>query len=206
MIINNQTYNNFKTYSDYKTAKKPDNKVKPLPIIGAAAGTIGAMALSKKIYKGTSGVQDAARMITMALGANIGGVAAGSIGADKESRKRKCKEAAFQMMNMSLPMVLVTSALETCKRVKPLNNKPAKIIGSIIGMVSGAALATKITNATKEENEPKRQYTIKDSIANFDDVVATIEIGFKDFAQKIPVGKVLPFIYTFNGARAGLKE
>lgn len=205
MTTTPKIYSNFKPYTSYKAKKANSQKKSIAPVIGSAIGVVGAMALTKKYYKGKSAFVDAARMITMAGAANTGGVLMGSIGATKDSKKRKWKEAGFQMMNMSIPMVMVTSALEICKHIKPLNNKPAKIIGSIIGMVGGAATATKITNIGKPK-EQQRKYTIKDSIANFDDVVATIEIGFKDFAQKIPVGKILPFIYGYSGARAGWKE
>lgn len=206
MALENVTFSKFKSYSSYKNrTQQPSKKRSIKPVIGAATGVIGALALTKKYYKGESAFVDAARMITMAAAANVGGVLGGSIGATSDSKKRKWKEAGFQMMNMSIPMLMVTGALETCKHVKALNNKPAKIIGSIIGMIGGAWTATQITNIGKKEGE-KRKYTIKDSVANFDDAVATIEIGFKDFARKIPVGKILPFIYAYSGARAGWSE
>ncbi len=206
MIIENNTFYKFKSYPKNYGSEKPKKSL--APVAGAALGTIGAFVLSSKIIKNkeTSGIKQAADMITMAAGANIGGVLAGSINAKPDSIKRKWKEAAFQLMNMSIPMMLVTLALETCKKVKALNNNPAKIIGSIIGMVGGAFLATQITNLTKNANEPKRKYTIKDSIANFDDIIATIKIGFPEIEKIVPVGKILPFIYTYSGARAGWKE
>ena len=73
-------------------------------------------------------------------------------------------------------------------------------------MTSGAAIATAITNATREEGTPYRKYTIKDSIANFDDIIMTIKIGFEKILDYIPVDKILPFIYIYSGTRAGQKE
>ena len=73
-------------------------------------------------------------------------------------------------------------------------------------MILGAAIATKITNLGKDENEQKRKYTIKDSVANFDDIVATIAIGFKDINKYVHADRFLPFIYIYCGSRAGDKE
>ena len=109
-------------------------------------------------------------------------------------------------MNIAIPMVMVSGALEICKATKVLNNNISKIIGSIGGMIGGAAIATMITNATKEAHEPHRKYTIKDAVSNFDDIVATIKIGFKDILKYVPVDKILPFIYIYTGIRAGDKE
>ena len=156
--------------------------------------------------KKENSLNELAKVFLMVGSANVGGVLGGSIEANSDSKKRKWKEAGFQVMNTMIPMTLVTSALEICKRVKKLNNNPSKIIGSIVGMVSGAMLATKITNLTKKDDEEKRKYTIKDSVANFDDVVATIAIGFKDINKYIHADRFLPFIYAYSGARAGSKE
>ena len=73
-------------------------------------------------------------------------------------------------------------------------------------MISGAMIATAITNATREEGEPYRKYTPKDAIANFDDIIATIKIGFENILKYVPVDKILPFIYIYSGIRAGQKE
>ena len=205
-------YPNFKPYEYYQNIPKGENKphqnkipnIKPL--IGSSLGVVGALALSSKLPKKQTTANEVMHMLLMAGGANVGGVLAGSIGKTQEQKKKKWKEAGFQVMNISIPMIMVSSILEICKNVKALNNNTAKIIGSVTGMVGGAITATKITNLSKKENEPERKYTIKDSIANFDDIVATIKIGFKEVAEVIPVDKILPFIYIYSGARAGDKE
>ena len=220
-LINNNPFSDFKQYQEYLAcakskkqpivAKKQEEGLKQKAFIGAAIGTIAAISLSKKMpdilkIKKESILNDYLSTITMALGANIGGVVGGSIGEDKESKNKKIKEGAFQVMNITIPMTLVTMASALCKNTKALNNNVCKITGSILGMASGAFLATQITNATKKENEEKRKYSIKDATANFDDIVATIKIGFRDLAQKIPVDTILPFIYLYSGSRAGSKE
>ena len=211
MTIENKVYFNFKSYNHYQNLSK-NNKPNQLqkknlkPIIGSTLGVIGALAVASKIPKKDTTIDEVIRMLSMAGAANIGGVLGGSIGANKESRDKKWHEAAFQMMNTTIPMLMVSGALETCKRIKQLNNKPTKIAASFGAMISGAAIATGISNLAKEEDEEKRKYTIKDSVANFDDIVATIAIGFRDILKYIPVDKILPFIYAYCGARAGEKE
>ena len=117
---------------------------------------------SPKIFKTEKTFDKVGRMLSMAGAANVGGVLAGSIGANKDSKKRKWKEAAFQFMNTSIPMIMVSSILTVCEKVKSLNNNLAKIIGSIVGMVGGAMIATGITNLTRPKGEPARKYTIKE--------------------------------------------
>ena len=211
MNVEVNPYSNFKSYNQFKTNKVGETK-KSLPrqiapYVGSALGVGSAILAYKKMPKTKyKTVNDVTEMLLMAGGANVGGVLAGSIGADKKQKQKKWKEAGFQVMNISIPMLMVSAALEICKNLKTLNNIPTKIVASIIGMTSGAALATKITNATREEGEPYRKYTLKDSIANFDDIVATIKIGFEKILDYIPVDKILPFIYIYSGSRAGAKD
>ena len=212
MLVENKIYPNFKSYAHYRKNAKDLPEDSPAKsrnykaIVGSAAGVACALVLCSRFPKKETTLDEVARMLTTAGAANVGGVLAGSIGASKDSKKRKWKEAAFQMMNTTIPMLMVSSALEICKRTKQLNNTPAKIVGSIMGMTGGAMMATKISNAFKADNEPKRKYTIKDSIANFDDIIMTISLGFKKILDYIPVDKILPFIYAYCGARAGQKE
>ena len=211
MIVENNPFSQFKYYNKPQQAQVVENKKSHLrqivPYIGSSLGVGAAILANKKMPKAKyKTLNDVSEMLLMAGGANVGGVLAGSVGATKEQKKKKWKEAGFQVMNISIPMLMVSAALEICKNVKMLNNVPTKIVASIIGMTSGAALATKITNATREEGEPYRKYTIKDSIANFDDIVATIKIGFEKILDYVPVDKILPFIYIYSGGRAGNKE
>lgn len=233
MIIENNIYPKFKSYSDYKSvikpvetaSKQPEEKKKSFnikPTLGAALGVLLATVGSRKLknnpnsilYKfmdkihlkenGKKVFTDVTELISTAALANTGAVALGSIGKTKEQRKIKTKEAAFQLMNMAIPMLMVTGALQLCESAKFITKKtPAKIVASFAAMISGAFLATQITNATKDKNEPKRKYTIKDSVANFDDVVATIKLGFPNVEKIIPVSKILPFIYIYCAQRAG---
>ncbi len=216
MEAENKIYPNFKTYKyykansqkDYRVQTKKDVKIKSL--LGASIGVGSALALdaivnNKNRIKNKS-LSSTLKMLTMALFGNIGGVLGGSIKASRESKKKKRHEAVFQMMNTTLPMVMVGSVLEVCKKVKVLSSIPARIVASFLAMGIGAITATKITNATKGSDEKERQYSIKDTVANFDDIVATIKIGFEEVEKYIPVDKILPFIYIYSGSRAGEKE
>ncbi len=219
MLINNNTHLNFKSYKISNKTSQEKNKDKYSNIkslAGAVAGAGIAMLVSAKAFKHSiipdskmlpkSTLRDVSEMLLMAGGANLGGVLAGSIGATDKQKKKKRKEAMFQIMNTSIPMLMVTGAIKTCENVKALNKNSTKIIASIVAMLSGAAIATGITNATKKEGEPLRKYTIKDSLANFDDIVATIKLGFKRLAEYIPVDVLLPIIYVYNGYRSGSKD
>ncbi len=208
MIIRNELFSDFKiSKTKINTIKNKKEKINIKPVIGATAGVGLACIANAKAFKGkpNNKINEVAKMLIMAGSANIGAVALGSIGKNKDQKIAKAKEAGFQMMNTTIPMLMVTAVLGTCERVKALNNKPAKIIGSFAAMALGAFSATKITNLSREKNEPARKYTIKDSIANFDDVIATISLGFRKILDYVPVDKILPFIYIYCGARAGSK-
>ena len=211
MRTENNIYHNFKSYNQFRSNSVNDSKKSqslPIkPLLGATIGVAGAIAVTKKLpKKADSTLHEIRDMLLMAGGANVGGVLGGSIGADKNQQAKKWKDAGFQVMNIAIPMLMVSGALEICKHTKALNKNLPKIIGSIAGMIGGAMIATGITNATREKDAPYRKYTIKDSVSNFDDIVATIKIGFKDILKYIPVDKILPFIYIYTGTRAGQKE
>lgn len=210
MSVENNVYFNFKSYNHYKnSAQQPKKKLNTKALIGATVGMVGAIGATSLMFKkkNLSAFEEASRMIIMAGGANVGGVLGGSIGATKEQKEKKWKEAGFQMLNVTAPMLMVSSFLAFCnKNVNLKNNKVVKIIGSIAAMIGGAFVATNLNNALKPDDEPKRKYTYRDTFTNFDDIVATIKIGFREFAEKIPVDLILPFIYTYNGYRAGNKE
>ena len=210
----NPIYKDFKPYSYYKNLPKQKNKKSYLPLIGSALGAGLTYAYYSKKYKGVSEKEIGAlktgfKFIVMCAASIIGGVAFGSIGSNKDSIRRKAKEGAFQMMNMAIPMTFVSLFHHACQNIKALDKTSIKVIGSIIAMASGAATATVITNATRDKDQPKRKYSIKDSTANFDDIVATVAIGFgKELTEKqnFALNIAIPFIYAYNGMRAGQKE
>ena len=211
MLKTNPLYKDFKPYSHYKNISQKSKKKNYIPLIGSSIGAGLSYAYYSKKYKGMSesdigALKTGLKMIVMCVSSIIGGVAAGSIGAKSDSIKRKIKEGVFQMMNMAIPMTFVSLFHHVCEKVKTMNKTGIKIIGSAIAMISGAALATAITNATRDKNQPKRRYSIKDATANFDDIVATTVIGFPELKDKINFEPIVPFIYAYNGMRAGQVE
>ena len=221
MIVENNLYKDFKSYESYQNIKTKEKKgIDKKAVMGALSGVALGLVVSKGIYKhdffkemGDEVLQspkdklkytakDVASMLTMAGLSNLGAILFSSKNDSKEEKKKKIHEAQFQIMNTSIPMLLVTGANILCDNVKALNNKGAKIVSSLGAMVTGAALASKITNLNKAPNQEKRKYTIKDSVANFDDIIATFVVGFPQLGKLNVVAKtLLPFIYTYCGSR-----
>ena len=109
MTVENNLYFNFKSYKHYQTkALQQKPKIKPRALLGSALGVGCAMlALTKVPQKKNSSADEIMRMLVTAGAANLGGVLFGSIGADGATKKKKYKEAAFQMMNTTIPMLMV---------------------------------------------------------------------------------------------------
>ena len=144
-------YNNFKPYDAYNCKKqttKQTIKDYALPLAGSLVG-VGAGLLATRKCVGDRTTQELKKVVTMAALSSFGGIIGGSFGAKKEDIKEKCREGTFQFMNISIPMVMVTGALKVCESIKTLNNVPAKIAGSALGMVAGAAAAIGIINVGK---------------------------------------------------------
>ena len=213
-MINTNTYSNFKTYNQYlnnsnknKTSKIDKEKLKAL--LGSSVGVaIGYLATKNIDMKKDHRILDELiHLLAMAGGANIGAVIMGSIGKKPDEIKKKIREGLFQIMNTSIPMLMVSAANAICNKTIR-NTKPLiRVVASLAAMGTGAAIATKITNKIKPKKEEKRKYTIKDSIANIDDLIATFSIGFEEQADKLKLDtRLMPFIYAYCGMRAGDKE
>ena len=149
----NKIFYNFKSYKNYQNeAKKeeenPLDDINKKALIGSAIGVLTAFGVYKKYDEfitskivpqtdkgkrvleiaNSKTAKDLAEMLSMAGLANIGGVLGGSIGANNEQKKKKWKEAGFQMMNISIPMLLVAGAMTLCAKIKSLDKIPIKII------------------------------------------------------------------------------
>lgn len=151
---------------------------------------------------------NAAKMITMAACANIGGILLSSIGEPKNDQVKKWKEGAFQMALTSLPLILVDSSVKLCEKASSpkINNNLVKILVSVIGVAIGSNTAMEIYNklrSGKEAKRPERELKPIDMIANIDDLVAIMVLAKVPFAKKIKIERALPFIYTFCGYRSG---
>ena len=193
----------------YMAAKGEKKKKRSdiIPLIGSSIGVTAGYFATKKInLKPKHNILDAlVHLLAMAGGANLGGVFFGSIGVSETKRRRKWHEAGFQMMNTTIPMLMVAGSNAICNKINKASNA-LRIISSAAAMGLGACIATKITNNTKDKNEKNRKYTIKDSLANIVDIVATIAIGFPKLHYLKLETRLMPFIYAYNGMRSGRKE
>lgn len=177
-------------------------------IAGVAASVVGLMKYQhvKNPLKLKYSVPE---MLIMAAAGNIGGVTLSSFSDSKSDKVKKWKEAAYQMMLTSAPMLLVDGAVKLCERTKKLNNNFAKIISSALGVAVGSNAALALSNklrSDKEAKKPKRELKPVDMIANVDDLVAILVLAKIPFADKIHIERALPLIYAFCGYRAGTAD
>ena len=205
MLVGKITISDNTTPKKYPRADKMNKNIYPLigSAIGVATGYFGTRKID--IKKNHHILDELIHLLAMAGGANIGGVLLGSINKTNEQIKRKWHEAGFQMMNTTIPMLMVAFSNALCNKFAPKNNW-LRIITSGLAMGTGAYIATKITNETKAENDKNRKYTFRDTLANIDDIVATIAIGFPKLYYLKLETRLMPFIYAYNGMRSGKKE
>lgn len=213
-MINTNYYTGFKTYNQYLAEKNSKNTKKDykkyfLPLVGSSLGVAAGMLATKNVDLRSKSriLHELVHLLAMAGGANFGAVALTSIGKKPEVIKKKLKEASFQMMNITIPMLMVSGANAICNKTIGKTKPVIRILASLAALALGAATATKITNETQPLGEAKRKYTIKDSVANIDELIATFNIGFEDQADLLKLDtRLMPFIYAYCGMRAGAKE
>ena len=193
------------------TGKDITVKDKFLATTGSITGVMIPLLAFKKMQKAPNIFKvkyKVQHMLTMAGCANIGGILMSSIGEPKSDKIKKWKEGAFQMSLTSLPMLLVDGSIKLCEKSKnkKINNNFVKILASVTGVVIGSNTAMAIFNSLrsdKEAKKPKRELKLKDMIANIDDAVAICVLAKIPFADKIPIERALPFIYSICGYRSG---
>ena len=54
-----------------------------------------------------------------------------------------------------------------------------------------------------KDKYPDRKLTLKDTIANLDDMIGLLVLAKFPLAEKLHIEKLLPFIYALCGFRAG---
>lgn len=165
---------------------------------------------SREIYKKAINIEYGLKeLLTVGVGGVIGGLAGGLLDKKESDKLNKIEEASFQVMNISFPAILVSSATKACSKVKALNNIPAKIVTSGLGIFLGANAAVMASNKLddkffdKYNKDPERKFRKKDFIVHIDDVLGTFVLAKFPFAEKLHVGKILPLIYTWSGYHVG---
>ena len=200
-------YNQIKCYRNHSNSE-PDKHTKMGSAIGSTIGVLaplaGLMAIQKQ--KNPLNVKyGLGEMVALSLGGIIGGITGGSLKSTKQERTNKSKEGVFQILNMVMPAVCVAGAIKICEKVERLNNIPAKIAGTLIGLATGIYSGVKLSNkiVDPKDKEPDRKLTIKDSVANLDDAVGILVLADVKAAKKLKIERALPLIYAYCGYRAG---
>lgn len=222
----NSTHNVFETTSDFHKSDEnhPSHKLtikqcrfrrdefvnnneKEKALIGGTLGTILPMLFFAKkqktsLLKLNYGFKEIA---SMAVGANLGAISVASLKTKKEHKKQKLHEGLFQVLNSIIPLAAVDGALKLCKKVPQLNNTVSRIGASVLGVVAGSYTGIKLTNKITDPKDlkPDRKYSVKDSIANIDDLASILILAKLPFAKKIQAEKILPVVYTYSGYRSG---
>ena len=104
--VENNLYSKFKSYSKPKIEAVVENKKSQTnqiaPYIGSALGVGAAILANKKLPKTKyKTINDVSEMLLMAGGANVGGVLAGSVGADKKQQAKTTTKPATQTTRAS---------------------------------------------------------------------------------------------------------
>lgn len=215
---NNNAYNSFKSANNvkkgyiarrYHTSESVEFKTKMKAATGAIIGTTLPLLYFTRKNPGLKNIihmkYGLKEMLITSITGITGGATFGMIGETHKKRERKRKEAVFQIMNCTLPLIGVAGFLKLSDKVKGLNNKPAKVAGTIagvgIGMWGGAKLSNLINDP--KDIEPDRKIGIKDAIANIDDVFSALVLAKFPYIDKLHIEKLLPVIFAWCGYRAG---
>lgn len=145
-------------------------------------------------------------MILLSGASIAGGVSLGMVGEKKSTNMHKLKEGVFQFFNASIPALFVGMGLKYCENGgQKLNTPLTKIITTGIGLVVGMHAAAMLSNKVCDPRdlEPDRKITLKDSIANVDDLIGALVLAKVPIISKLKIEKILPIIYSYCGYRAG---
>ncbi len=144
-------------------------------------------------------------MILVSATTVLASVLAAMPGNDAKTNRRKAEEGVFQFCNAAIPTWLAASALKLCETSKKYNNAAAKILSTagaiLVGMMGAAEVSNLICDP--HDKHPDRKLTLKDTIANLDDLFGVLILAKVPFVDKLHLEKALPFIYAYCGYRAG---
>ncbi len=176
--------------------------------LGSSLATLLAMGLiaKKQKVKNPFAIEYSIKeMFALSSSAILGGVGFGMINEDKKTRTSRIKEGVFQFFNSMVPVLFTNFAIKFCEKNKNLNNAKAKIFLIPLSVFAGVLTASKLSNkiCDPKNKEPDRKITLKDSIANIDDLFATLALIKIPFLSNLKTERILPLIYALCGYRAG---
>lgn len=200
----------------YHNLEESDTFTKVRATAGAVIGTAIPLVYFAKKQNGKIGNLNSLlrlkyglkEFITIGAGSIFGGTIAGMLGESKRVRKNKLNEGVFQFMNCSVPPVIIAGLFKLGEKVKPLNNVPCKIGATIAGVGGGMYLAAELSNKINDPKDlyPDRKLTIKDALANFDDVLGALVLAKFKFIEKLGAERLLPAVTAWCGYRAGVSN
>lgn len=179
----------------------------------------------KNIYNFTDidyeGLKGYFAMVSQSAGAVIGSIiVAKSTDKDKRNEKEKIKQGIFTVNNVVIPAALAKLTeygIEKLSNQKSLsvfktinNNKFLKSMTILVGLVAGLGISLSVSNTINsnfvdKEHQTKKTIKPKDLLVHIDDIIPVLA-SFKDgIFSKLPLGRLLPFIYCFIGAESGEK-
>ncbi len=176
--------------------------------VGSVVGTIAPMLYmakrqnTKNIFKLQYGLKD---MVILSGASVAGGVAAGMLGENKQTRKNKLNEGVFMFMNASIPAWIVAGVLKLAEGSKNFNNIPGKIMAMVGGLIISMYGSASVSNLICDPKDklPDRKLTLADSLANIDDAIGVLVLAKMPFLEKLHAERLLPAIYSYCGYRAG---
>ncbi len=161
-------------------------------------------------------------MVLQSGGAVLGSIlAAKTIDKDKRNEKEKIKQGLFTVNNVAIPAALAklteygieklsdNKSLSVFKTIN--NNKFLKSITVLLGLAVGLGISLSVSNTINaslidKNHQNKKTIKPKDLLVHIDDVIPVLA-SFKDgIFSKLPLGRILPFIYCFIGAESGAKN
>ena len=191
-----------------RTHHKPSVPDKVKAAIGALAGAAFPIVymMKKQGVKNPLKVKyGLSEMVLVSATTVIGSVLAAMPGNDRKTNRRKAEEGVFQFCNAAIPTWLAAAGLKLCESSRKFNNAWAKIISTagaiLVGMMGAAEVSNLICDP--HDKNPDRKLTLKDTIANVDDLFGVLILAKVPFVDKLHLEKALPFIYAYCGYRAG---
>ena len=167
----------------------------------------------KAIYEPLNITYKLKEMLSVSAGSILGGLTGGFLfdkNKDKENNKSKIKEAVFQLLNVSIPIIIGEQAVKFTKK-KKLNGALPQLASAVIAVGAGMPIAAKISNTINnkvidKENPDNRKLKIKDCFVHIDDFIGVFVLSGIPLAKKLQVEKILPFLYGMCGYEAGTKK
>ena len=191
-----------------RQSRQASNTDKIQALVGAALGTaltLVAMMKKQRVKNPFKLEYELKDMLILSATPILGGVSLGMVGNDAKTNLAKSREGVFQFLNAAIPTWLAGATLKWCETTKGLNNVPAKLASIaatiLIGMHGAASLSNVICDP--QDKHQDRKLTLLDSIANIDDMIGVLVLAKFPLLKNLYLEKLLPFIYTFCGYRAG---